>query len=100
MPSTRFDRLISELAKGQMMLMVGTGVSVYSTGNSLSASWKGLLTEGVDYCREWSNPKPSDEKVAEQREKLARRDSTICFQSQPMWKGRWADPPAACCASS
>src|SRR5678815_1431453 len=53
-----------------MTLLVGTGVSVYSTGNSPSASWKGLLTQGIDYCREWSNPKPSDEKIAQQRERL------------------------------
>jgi hypothetical protein len=45
MPLTRFDRLISELAKGQVTVLVGTGVSVYSTGNAPSASWKGLLME-------------------------------------------------------
>jgi len=55
-----------------MTLLIGTGVSVYSTGNAPSASWKGLLTEGIDYWREWSNPRPSEETVAQQREKLVK----------------------------
>jgi hypothetical protein len=70
MPSTRLDRLIFELAKRQVTVLVGTGVSVYSTGNAPSASWKNLLTEGINYCKEWANPMPSDETVSQQREKL------------------------------
>jgi len=70
MPSRRRETLISEVAKRQVTVLVGTGVSVHSAGVAPSSSWKGLLTEGIDYCQEWANPRPSDEKVARQRERL------------------------------
>lgn len=81
---TRLERLISEVAKGQIMILVGTGVSVYSTGVAPCASWKGLLTEGIDYSLEWANPRPGEAKVAEQRGRLAKSglDDLLCVATE------------------
>lgn len=54
-----------------MTLLIGTGVSVYSTGLAPCASRKGLLTEGIHYCLEWANPRPAEAMVQQQRERLA-----------------------------
>jgi hypothetical protein len=32
------------------MLVVGTGVSIQASDNHPSASWKGLIEDGIGYC--------------------------------------------------
>jgi hypothetical protein len=43
------DDLRQEIAKGHVLVVVGTGVSLAATGESV-ASWQGLLRNGVDRC--------------------------------------------------
>ena len=46
------DDLRAELAKGNVLVVVGTGVSIQASGNAPCASWKGLILSGIDYCVE------------------------------------------------
>jgi formylglycine-generating enzyme required for sulfatase activity len=39
------------IARKEVVLVVGTGVSVSATGNAPTASWKGLLLSGVKWCQ-------------------------------------------------
>jgi len=43
------DDLKREIAKGKVLAICGTGTSIAATGSAL-ASWKGLLTTGVQRC--------------------------------------------------
>ena len=44
------DDLREQLTRGQLVVVVGTGVSVAATGGMPDASWRGLLLNGVRYC--------------------------------------------------
>ena len=46
------DDLQQQIESGQVVAIVGAGVSVGATNNHAVASWQGLLYHGVDYCRE------------------------------------------------
>lgn len=46
------DDLQQQIESGQVVAIVGAGVSVGATNNHAVASWQGLLHHGVDYCRE------------------------------------------------
>ena len=46
------DELKEAIAKGNVLAVVGAGVSISATSNAPTASWKGLLLHGVDYCRD------------------------------------------------
>ncbi len=46
------DDLQQQIEAGQVVAIVGAGVSVGATNNHAVASWQGLLHHGVDYCRE------------------------------------------------
>jgi hypothetical protein len=45
------DDLQQQIEAGQVVAVVGAGVSVGATNNHAVASWPGLLHHGVDYCR-------------------------------------------------
>ena len=45
-------RLISER---KVVAIVGTGVSLASTGNARAASWKGLLESGIDHAMQFAD---------------------------------------------
>ena len=45
------DDLQQQIQAGQVVAIVGAGVSVGATNNHAVASWQGLLHHGVDYCR-------------------------------------------------
>jgi SIR2-like domain len=45
------DDLQQQIEAGQVVAIVGAGVSVGATNNHAVASWQGLLHQGVDYCR-------------------------------------------------
>src|SRR5438046_456936 len=44
------DDLQQQIQAGQVVAIVGAGVSVGATNNHAVASWQGLLNHGVDYC--------------------------------------------------
>jgi hypothetical protein len=56
MSGTPVDDLRAELAAGQAVVVVGSGVSVAATGNASAASWTGLLENGVAYCQSLLGP--------------------------------------------
>ncbi|HEX3128438.1 MAG TPA: tetratricopeptide repeat protein [Thermoanaerobaculia bacterium] len=49
MPYSPVDDLRQEIANGHVLIVVGTGVSLAATGESV-ASWQGLLKNGVERC--------------------------------------------------
>jgi len=48
------DRLLkdlrADLAKGNVLVVAGTGVSIQASGNQPCASWSGLISDGIDHC--------------------------------------------------
>lgn len=52
--SSRGGLLLSDLkravARGEILAVIGAGISIHSTENDPSASWKGLLREGISWC--------------------------------------------------
>jgi len=44
------DDLREQLAKGDVLVVAGTGVSIQASGNQPRASWKGLILDGVEHC--------------------------------------------------
>jgi len=42
--------LQTSIAKGQVVAVVGTGVSAAATGNAAASSWQGLLQKGIAHC--------------------------------------------------
>jgi tetratricopeptide (TPR) repeat protein len=50
------DDLRQELTSGQVVVIVGAGVSVAATGGAPTASWTGLLADGVAYCQALLGP--------------------------------------------
>jgi hypothetical protein len=44
------DDLREDLAKGHVLLVVGTGVSIQASGNHPCANWRGLILDGIDHC--------------------------------------------------
>lgn len=44
------DDLREDLAKGGVLVVAGTGVSIQATKNQPCASWKGLILDGIDHC--------------------------------------------------
>jgi tetratricopeptide (TPR) repeat protein len=51
MPQQLLDDLLDDLAKGSVMVMAGTGVSIQASGGDQPcASWDGLILDGIDHC--------------------------------------------------
>ncbi len=50
MPDVLKQQLARRIASERMLVVVGTGVSLASTGGETLASWKGLIGNGVDRC--------------------------------------------------
>jgi ADP-ribose pyrophosphatase YjhB (NUDIX family) len=44
------DSLVRDLRDGSVLVVVGTGVSAAATGNAPTATWKGLLKDGLERC--------------------------------------------------
>src|SRR5258708_1632431 len=57
------DDLLKDLEKGNVLLVVGTGVSIQATGNQPCANWAGLILDGIDHC-EGTGLLPHDEAEA------------------------------------
>ncbi len=56
MAATPKDDLREDLAGRRVVLIVGAGVSVAATGGAPTASWTGLLADGVAYCESLLGP--------------------------------------------
>ena len=52
------DDLQQQVANGQVVAIVGAGVSIGATGAD-TASWVGLLKNGITRCEEVGNPRPN-----------------------------------------
>ncbi|HSK75940.1 MAG TPA: SIR2 family protein [Thermoanaerobaculia bacterium] len=52
------EDLRKEIAKGRVLAIVGAGVSMGATKNAPTASWTGLLENGVDRCLAVAQPLP------------------------------------------
>src|SRR5262245_10132547 len=52
------DDLQRQIANGQVIAIVGAGVSIGATGAD-TASWIGLLKDGIARCEEVGNPRPN-----------------------------------------
>jgi|GEM_PF-4492403 len=50
--SELLDKLRDQIARQQVIVVVGCGVSIQATGNAEAASWKGLLKSGIRRCRQ------------------------------------------------
>jgi|GEM_PF-4128654 len=50
MPDLLFDDLRQQIANGQVLAVIGAGVSIGTTNNNAVASWIGLLRNGVERC--------------------------------------------------
>ena len=49
------DELKKEVQSGQVLAIVGTGVSIGATQNQQAASWRGLLNSGIELCTQISD---------------------------------------------
>jgi hypothetical protein len=49
MSATPLDDLREDLIGGQAVVVVGAGVSMAATGGASTASWVGLLNDGVTF---------------------------------------------------
>ena len=50
---SREDDLRALIEKKQVVAVVGSGVSIAATGNAATASWKGLLENGIAHCEQF-----------------------------------------------
>jgi hypothetical protein len=75
MGATPLDDLQAELAAGQVVVVVGSGVSVAATGNAPAASWTGLLEDGVAYCQSLLGPSLPPGWAERRRDQLASGDT-------------------------
>lgn len=46
------EDLRRDLAKGEVLVIAGTGVSIQATQNEASAQWDGLIANGIEHCVE------------------------------------------------
>jgi formylglycine-generating enzyme required for sulfatase activity len=55
------NELRRQLAKGQVVVVVGAGYSIAATDGAELASWTGLLSDGLEQCSEYGRPPLRDE---------------------------------------
>jgi hypothetical protein len=56
MGATPQDDLREEVAARRVVIIVGAGVSVAASGGAPTASWTGLLADGVAFCQSLLGP--------------------------------------------
>jgi len=49
MARTLVEDLREELARGEVLVVVGTGVSIQASGGAICAQWDGLILDGIDH---------------------------------------------------
>jgi tetratricopeptide (TPR) repeat protein len=75
MGTTPLDDLREDLAASRVVVIVGAGVSVAATGGAPTASWVGLLEDGVTYCESLLGPSLSAGWADRRRAQLASGDT-------------------------
>lgn len=50
------DQLKTQILNGEVIALIGAGISIASTNGNKLASWKGLLENGVEHCMEYCSP--------------------------------------------
>jgi hypothetical protein len=68
---TLIQKLKEDIAKGRVVIIAGTGVSIEACGNQEIeghpvASWPGLLQHGLEYCRTLGVAEKDDVELLEQ----------------------------------
>lgn len=56
--SILLDDLRRKISDRQVLCIIGAGVSIATTAGALTASWLGLLRNGLDYCMQVVQPMP------------------------------------------
>ena len=52
------DELFKKIEEGQVLIVVGTGVTIGATNNAPTASWVGLLKDGLERCEHLAEQLP------------------------------------------
>ena len=63
------SKLRQRIRDNQVVVVVGSGVSIAATGKAPAASWKGLIGLGIDACRKW-DPRLDAKWAARKRDAL------------------------------
>jgi tetratricopeptide (TPR) repeat protein len=71
MPVPPRQALAEAIAQGDVVLIVGTGVSIQATDRAEHASWAGLLTAGITYAEAWAGKSAMPQWGDLQRARLA-----------------------------
>ena len=51
--------LMEQIARGEVLVVVGAGIAIAASGGAASSSWTGLLRDGVERCMQVVQPPPS-----------------------------------------
>jgi len=70
MSDSLFNDLIEQITKGQVVAVVGAGVSLATTGGAEAAGWTGLLRLGIQRCADAAQPRPASGWADRQRSAL------------------------------
>jgi hypothetical protein len=73
MPDLLLDDLRQAVTRKGVVVVVGAGVSVWSTNRARAASWTGLLETGIDWCHQLGRA-PSKDWAARRRRDLRSGD--------------------------
>jgi tetratricopeptide (TPR) repeat protein len=97
-PNKLADDLRADLVQGNVLVVVGTGVSIQATGHAECARWDGLLLHGIEYCSSRRFLSADDARVlreqltageVEERLKVAERISEALKATRPGEFRRW-----------
>src|SRR5262249_20283337 len=78
-------------ADEQLTPFVGAGLSSALTGDALCATWRGLLTDGVDTCKRWVEEAP-DEWAEDMKKRLKRHDKHSLLSAADEVSSRLREP--------
>ncbi len=90
--TTPLDDLREQVAKRQVVAIVGAGVSIAATGGAETASWIGLLRNGVARCESFGSPPPKPEWGERQRAALREGDMNELLAVGSQIEGRLGAP--------
>src|SRR4051794_246980 len=52
--------LKKDLTQKRIIVLLGAGVSMATSNNAATASWRGLLLHGIEHCAVYGQPRPVD----------------------------------------
>lgn len=84
----RIEDLQRQIDRGQVLAIVGAGVSIAASGRHPVASWTGLLHHGVDHCMLKANPTPPENWRRRAHEAIdeGQLDDLLNYAEQIEWK--------------